>query len=208
MKRSKPFFCALTALAFCSAATAQSGAATGPRTYATLGYTVGGDVLVTGTYSNTGEAFTLRAGQGFLAMVGVQYPLSDKWSGQAAVGYHYDRTHGDGWNFEFTRFPAELMVHYALNDDWRVGLGGRYSLDPKFKSLGTFASQGSRRLSASPGAVLELQYMLYPLRTSTAGRGAAGGISLKWAQENYTLKGVSSLARDGQHIAISLFGYF
>ena len=208
MKLPITLSCALATLALCGAAAAQSAAANGPKTYATLGYTVGGDVLVTGTYSNTGEPFTLRAGQGFLAMVGVQHPLSDKWTGQAAVGYHYDRTNGDGWNFEFTRFPAEVMVHYALNDDWRFGLGARYAFDPKFKSLGTFASQGNRRLTASPGAVVELQYMLYPLRTSMAGRGAAGGISLKWAQENYTLKGVSSLERDGQHIAISLFGYF
>jgi hypothetical protein len=208
MKLLTPLFCGLAALALCGTAAAQSAAGAGPRTYATLGYTVGGDVLVTGTYSNTGESFTLRAGQGFLAMLGAQYPLADKWSAQAAVGYHYDRTTGDGWNFKFTRFPVEMMVHYALNDDWRVGLGGRYALEPKFKSLGTYASQGNNRLSASAGAVLELQYMLYPLRTSVAGRGAAGGISLKWAQESYTLKNVRSLERDGQHIAISLFGYF
>jgi hypothetical protein len=176
------------------------------KTFASLGYTAGGDVLVDGRYSNTGERFTLRAGQGLQALVGLQYPLAGNLSAQAAVGYHYDRTNGAGWNYQFTRFPLEVMVHHALNDNWRVGLGGRYSIDPTFKSLGTNASLGNSSLRASPGAVAELQYMLYPLRAS--GGGAAGGISLKWAQERFQLKDVKTLERSGQHIAVSLFTYF
>ena len=48
--------------------------------------------------------------------------------------------------------------------------------------------------------------MLYPLRAS--GSGAAGGISLKWAQERFRLKEVKTLERSGEHIAVSLFTYF
>lgn len=196
----------LAGLAVSGATLAQSGPAVGMKTFASLGYTAGGDVLVDGRYSNTGERFTLRAGQGLQAMVGLQYPLAGNWSAQAAVGYHYDRTNGAGWNYQFTRYPVELMVHNTLNENWRIGLGARHSLEPTFKSSGTQASMGNSSLRASPGAVVELQYMLYPLRAS--GSGAAGGISLKWAQERFRLKEVKTLERSGEHIAVSLFTYF
>ena len=201
MKHLKPPLLAAL-LAISAAASAQS--ASGLKSYASLGLTGGGDVLVDGRYSNTGGRFTLRAGQGVLAMVGVQVPLAESWTAQAAVGYHHDRTNGDNWNFEFTRYPAELMMHHALNADWRVGLGARYSLQPKFKAVGTAAALGNSSLSASPGPVLEVQYMLYPVRPQAPG----GGISLKIAQERFNLKDVKTLERSGQQIGLSLFTYF
>lgn len=45
-------------------------------TFASFGNTMGGDVLVAGRYTNTGKDFTLRAGQGLQAMLGVQYQWS------------------------------------------------------------------------------------------------------------------------------------
>jgi frataxin-like iron-binding protein CyaY len=208
MKYLKTLSCVLVGLTLCSSALAQSHTDPGLKTYASLGYSAGGDVLVDGIYSNTGKPFTLRAGQGIQYMLGVQYQWANNWSAQAALGYHYDRTNGDGWNFKFTRYPVELMVHHALNDDWRVGLGARYSIDPTFKSLGTKAEFGNSSLNASPGAVGEIQYMLFPLSAAGPGRGAAGGISLKWAQERFRLNGVNSLERNGQHVALSIFTYF
>ena len=203
----------LTSLVLSGAVMAQTAAPSVPslpvtpaaiKAYASLGYSVGGDLLVDGTYSNAGGPFTLRAGQGLQYAVGFQYQLTDRWSAQAALGYHTDRTNGDGWNFEFTRYPVEMMVHYSLNDDWRVGLGGRYSLDPKFKSLGTAEFLGTSSLNPSLGGVAEVQYMLFPSRAS----GNAGGLSLKLAQESFKLNGVNTLTRNGEHIAFSVFAYF
>jgi len=208
MKFLKTLPYVLMGLTLSSFALAQSHTDPGFKTYASLGYSAGGDVLVDGIYSNTGKPFTLRAGQGIQYMLGVQYQWANNWSVQAALGYHYDRTHGDGWNFKFTRYPLELMAHHPLNDDWRVGLGARYSLDPKFKSSGTASDYGNSSLSASPGAVGEIQYMLFPLNASGPDRGGAGGISLKWAQERFRLEGVNTLERNGQHIALSIFTYF
>jgi hypothetical protein len=200
--------CGLTLLGLSAAACAQFNPQDRVRTFVSFGHTMGGDVLVNGRYSNSGKDFTLRAGQGLQAMLGLQYQWSSAWSGQAALGYHYDKTNGDGWDFKFTRFPLEVMVHHAINDDWRVGLGLRYSLDPKFKSVGTAAWLGSSPLRAAVGPVAEVQYFLWPLSSSGGGRGASGGISVKLVDENFKLKSNTGIERSGQHLGLALFSYF
>ncbi len=208
MKKISGLLYSLALLSVSVSAAAQVSQAGRVTTFASFGNSMGGDVLVSGRYTNTGRDFTLRAGQGLQAMLGVQYQWSSTWSAQAAVGYHYDKTQGQNFDFKYTRFPVEAMVHYALNDDWRVGLGLRYALFAKFKSMGEVAYLGTSDLQASPGAVAEVQYMLWPLSESGPGRGASGGLSLKVAEESYRVKGATSIERDGKHFAISMFSYF
>lgn len=208
MKIPPHLFYSMLLLGLSASASAQLIANDRVRTFVSFGPTMGGDVLVNGRYTNIGKDFTLRAGQGLQAMLGLQYQWSSSWSGQAALGYHYDKTNGDGWDFKFTRFPLEMMVHYAVNDDWRVGVGVHYSLDPKFKGVGNKAFYGSTVLKSSPGPMAEVQYMLWPLSASGSGRGAAGGISLKVVEETFRVKGSNSVERNGQHLGISLFSYF
>jgi hypothetical protein len=124
------------------------------------------------------------------------------------VGFHFDKTNGSNFNFKYSRIPLEVMAHYAINDDWRVGAGLRYSLSAKFKSDGDLAYLGTSKLQASPGAIAEVQYMLAPLSESGAGRGASGGLSLKLVDESFKVKGASTVERNGQHWALSLFSYF
>lgn len=208
MKIPSRLFYSLILLGYCVSASAQLTVNDRVRTFVSFGPTMGGDVLVNGRYTNTGKDFTLRAGQGLQAMLGMQYQWSSAWSGQAALGYHYDKTNGVEGDFKFTRFPLEMMVHYAVNDDWRVGVGVHYSLDPKFKGVGNQSYYGSTVLKSSPGPIAEVQYMLWPLSGSGPGRGAAGGISMKVVEETFRVKGSNSVERSGQHLGISLFSYF
>ena len=189
-------------------AAAQGSQAGRTTTFVSFGNSMGGDVLVSGKYTNNGKDFTLRAGQGLQAMLGMQYQWSNTWSAQAAVGFHFDKTNGSNFNFKYSRIPLEVMAHYAINDDWRVGAGLRYSLSAKFKSDGDLAYQGTSKLQASPGGIAEVQYMLAPLSESGAGRGASGGLSLKLVDESFKFKGASTVERNGQHWALSLFSYF
>ena len=178
------------------------------RTFASVGYSSGGDVLVNGVYSNTGEQFTLRAGKGLQATVGASYALAEGWSAQAALGYHVDRTNGSNFNFTFSRWPVELMLYRELNSDWRIGAGLRYSAAARFESSGTRQRLGTRKLSASVGPMLDLQYFLVPLKESGQGRGAAGGVGLKWVSEKFHGNEVSRFERDGQHLALYAFAYY
>ncbi len=200
-------FYSLALLSLSVSAAAQDSQAN-RTTFVSFGGSMGGDVLVSGKYTTTGKDFTLRAGQGLQAMLGLQYQWSNTWSAQAAVGFHFDKTNGSNFNFKYSRIPLEAMVHYAINDDWRVGAGLRYALSAKFKSDGDTAYLGSNELQASPGGIAEVQYMLAPLIESGPGRGASGGISLKLVDESFKVKGARTVERSGQHWALSLFSYF
>lgn len=178
----------------------------GWKTYAAIGYTTGGDVLVDGQYLNTGESFTLRAGKGAQVMVGQMYRLNEDWSVQAALGFHGDETKGTNGNFRFTRVPLELMVHRSLGSSWRVGLGLHKSLASKFNTSGEVSGYGSFSLTSEVGGVAEVQYLLQPL--GGPGEGASAGFSVKVVDERFKVKEIQSVQRNGRHIGVSLFTYF
>jgi hypothetical protein len=207
MTKISALFYSLALLSLSVSAAAQDSQAK-RTTFVSFGNSMGGDVLVSGKYTTSGKDFTLRAGQGLQAMLGLQYQWSNTWSAQAAVGFHFDKTNGSNFNFKYSRIPLEAMVHYAINDDWRVGAGVRYALSAKFKSDGDAAYLGTSKLQASPGGIAEVQYMLAPLSESGPGRGASGGVSLKLVDESFKVKGASTVERSGQHWALSLFSYF
>lgn len=178
------------------------------KTFASFGYTAGGDILVNGNYSDTGKSYTLKAGNGWQGMLGAQYNLATDWTAQVALGYHYDRTNGVGGNFKYTRWPLQLSAHYALSPNWRLGVGMHQSQGVKFESIGSRAPFGNYTMKSRLAPLAEVQYLLFPLENAGAGLGAAGGVSLKWVDERFEVQGLNGFKRDGKHLAISLFTYF
>lgn len=178
------------------------------RTYASVGYSAGGDVWVKGAYRDSKETYSIKAGQGMQAMVGAQYQMAQDWYVQGAVGFHQDRTNGSDGNYFFTRWPLELAVYRALRPEWRVGVGVRHASRARFKSEGVVQAFGTYSLKTVPGPLVEVQYFLVPLRESGPGRGASGGLSLRWVDEKFKSDGPWKVERDGQHWALTAFAYF
>lgn len=206
MKHFSGIFISLLALASLPAAADPTQSGSPWRTYASVGYTNGGDVLISGKYRDTQRPYTLRAGKGLQVMAGALYRFDSDWSVQAAVGYHRDKTNGQDGDFQFSRWPVHVAVFRSLGNDWRVGLGAYHSLGAKLKSYGVVAPYGNWSLKSSPAPMLEVQYLFQPL--SATGGTPVGGVSFRFVDERFEIPAARDIERDGRHLAISLFSYF
>ena len=137
----KKFVFALTALlATIGAAQAQTSPLHG---LAGLGISAGGDNLATANYTN-GHSQDIKAGSGVYFTVGANYRLNEQFSLQGTFNFHVDDTNATNGNIKFQRFPIELLGYYHVSNDWRIGGGLRYVMDPKLSSSGV-ASGMKRR---------------------------------------------------------------
>jgi len=125
-----------------------------------LGATVGGDNLITATYTN-GDTTNLRAGAGVVITGGVDYKLQDDISLQASVSYHTDNANADNGSVKFQRFPVELLGFYHVTPQFRLGAGARYVTSAKLTSSGV-ASGNNVDFDSTLSPVIEGEYLLTP----------------------------------------------
>jgi hypothetical protein len=136
----------------------------GVRMLAGLGVTLGGDQIgKTVAYSN-GPSTTLHAGGTVDLRGGIAYQLQGQPVAlELSIGYHFDKANAENGDVSFTRFPLELIAHYALDDTWRVGLGARKSLSAKVSSSGVgvyYAQDAKYTGEVSP--LVEVEYFMSP----------------------------------------------
>lgn len=171
------------------------------RFVSSLGYSMGGDSLVAGNFANTGEAYSIRAGKGLEVTVGAEYQMTPAWTARATLGWQKDSVKGTNGEFNFQRYPLELLGLYDLMPSWRIGGGLHRSISAKLSSSGVVSSYGSPSYDGSTGFALVGQYLFRPgelgdnkLRT---------GIEARYVKESFTQKNTGT-KYSGDHLGVAL----
>lgn len=202
----KQLLSALVAVALSSSAVWAQETPSPWKWVGTLGVSFGGDTLAAGTYSNTGDSFSIKAGSGLLLAVGGAYQVAPQWTVQSTIGYHFDSTNAKNGDVEFARMPLELLGFYSLNDAWRVGAGVRSAGSAKLKSSGAAAGLGDYSFSNSVGQILEVQYM-FGANPDGADRKFRMGLAGRLVKEDFTAKATNK-SFNGNHVGLNLMVYY
>lgn len=176
------------------------------RLFGSVGYGLGGDALVSGTWTD-GTPWDLKAGKGAVVALGGDLRLTDSLSIQGSVGYHRNSVDGTNGNVVFSRVPVELLALYAVTEQVRLGLGARKSQSAKVQGGGVAASV-SEPYESGAGAVAEVQYLFSA--PSKSERAPEFGVYLRYVKESFKAKNASwdDEKRDGSHIALGLMFYY
>lgn len=179
------------------------------RAYANVGYGMGGEALVSGRYTD-GSGFELLAGNGWVMAVGADLRISDSISIQASAGQQRNRINAANADFDFQRYPIELLGFYALSEQVRLGLGARKVYNAKLTGTDAgYGWAGTGNYDSNVGAVLEAQYLFSP--PSLTERKLVTGVNLRFVKENFTLaaeSGGTGVAKRGDHVALGLVFYY
>jgi hypothetical protein len=125
------------------------------------GITAGGDKLGTTVQYSDGSAVDLNAG-GLLALyAGMDYRYPNKVSVQATIGYHVDDRSAKNGSVRFDRYPFEMLAYYGITDQFRLGGGVRYVMNPKVSGSG-IASGTAYEFDSTTGAIIEGEYFFTP----------------------------------------------
>lgn len=167
------------------------------------GFTFGGDTLATVQYDpddDGPDSAKVHAGGLIAINAGVEVQFTDIVSGQALIGYHFDRANGSNGNVRFERYPLELLGHFRVTDWFRMGGGLRYTGAAKLRASGA-GSQFAANEDFKPafGAVFEGEF--FPLQSF--------GIKLRYVSEKFRSKTFPQLPdADGSHGGVYFNFYF
>lgn len=194
---------AIALIAAASAAQAQSAPNNVPtyeekplRFFVGAGITFGGDTLATVTYTD-GTKDDVTAGGIIQIDTGLDYRFGEQFSAQASIGYHVNDTRAaKNGGVTFSRVPVELVGYYHLNDQWRLGVGGRYITGGKLKGNGA-ASSIQADYKNTNGVLVEAEYFSSPKL----------GIKVRFVKEEYEEIGLPGKI-DGSHVGIFASYYF
>jgi len=148
----------LPALAFALAAAFPVGShAVDVRPLLKLGIDFGGETLGTVTFTD-GSTQSIKSNQGFYLGGGALIRVTDSKDIEVEVSLSYkeDSINASNGNVKFTRMPVDALVFYRFPQQFRVGGGLTYHLNPK-ESCSGFAgcsNKGIRqraRLGAAGG---------------------------------------------------------
>ncbi len=151
-----------------------------------MGLTGGGDTLATVVYTD-GSTDSIKSGGLVHVFGGAEFRLGQQVTMQATVGYHIDETTGasDG-SLRFSRYPIELLAHYHVAPNVKLGGGARFVNNAKIDSRGVLS--GARvEFDNTVGAVIEGEWMVTPTI----------GLKLRYVSERYKASGVSVDANHG-----------
>ncbi len=160
-----------------------------------VGANFGGGTLATVTFTD-GSTQNVKAGQGLHFFVGGEYRFTRQVTAQATLGYQYATTQqATNGSLKFTRVPVEVLGHYALTDNWRVGGGLRFVRSPELKGSGVL--DGSVKFGSTTGVVLEGEYLFNP----------AFGLKLRTTHESYKAQGATDSV-SGNNLGLYVVGYY
>ena len=132
-----------------------------PRWLVGFGLFGGGDTLAHVTFTD-GSSQNVTAGGGASFYAGAEFRTSDAVSFQTTLGYHFRTTQeASNGDVTFSRWPLDLLGHFKVNDQFRIGGGAQIELSPKLKGSGV-ASPATMNFSTATGAVLEGEYLFTP----------------------------------------------
>jgi hypothetical protein len=173
-----------TALALAVVAGAQAQERT-VRGVLGVGVTGGGDTLATVVYTD-GSTDSIKAGGLVHLYGGAEFRVAPQFTLQGNVGYHVDRTSGySNGSIRFSRYPIELLGHFAVTPSVRLGGGARFVNNAKIDTSGVLS--GTRvDFDNTVGAVFEAEWLVLP----------SLGLKARYVSERYKVNGVSV---DGNH---------
>jgi len=165
------------------------------------GFTFGGDTLATLDYVDDDvDDAKIHAGGLIAVNAGVEVQFTPMVSGQALIGYHFDRANASNGNVRFERTPFELLGHFRVNNWFRLGGGARYTSGAKLRSSG-FSSASAPDVDFKPtwGTVVEGEFFPLP----------SFGIKLRYVAEKFKVKNSSNdQTLDGNHGGVYFNYYF
>jgi hypothetical protein len=158
-----------------------------------VGVTGGGDTLATVVFTD-GSTDSIKAGGLVHVYGGAEFRLGEQVTMQATIGYHVDETNGaSNGSLRFSRYPIELLAHYQVAPNVRLGGGARFVNNAKIDSRGVLS--GARvDFDSTVGAVIEGEYLVTPNI----------GLKLRAVNEKYKAGGVSV---DGNHVGFYFSWY-
>jgi hypothetical protein len=175
---------------------AHAGDTGGIRGLVGLGLTFGGETIGKVVYEN-GDTSTLHSSGVADLRGGMEYQLQGQPVAlELSIGYHFDKVNAKNGDASFTRFPLELIGHYALNEYWRVGFGLRKSLSTELQV--NFSGGSTTKFTSSVGPLIEAEYFVTP-QFSFKGR---------YVVENFTSDDVYKDKLKGSHGGIYGMFYF
>jgi hypothetical protein len=181
--------------AFAGNASAQTQPASPFNFFLGAGLTFGGDKLAEANYTN-GDSSKLTAGALLQLNGGVRFQAGEKVTISGSVGYHVDNANASNGSLRFDRFPVELLAHYAVNEQWRLGGGVRFVSGPELSSSGV-ASGNNAKFDSATGAVIEAQYMINP----------KSAVAIRYVSEKYGIQGFTGKV-DASHGGVFFNYYF
>ena len=147
--------------------------------------TGGGDKIASVEFQNGGSR-DITAGGLVQIWGGAEYhEQGSPFAFQGTIGYHFDSTNADNGSQRFDRFPIELIALYSFDPKFRIGVGARYALSPKFRSDGA-GSVGNFNFSSRIAPMLLGEWLITP----------SMGLQLRYVHETYKIDGFSI---DGSH---------
>ncbi|TDM08612.1 MAG: hypothetical protein C4K60_04095 [Ideonella sp. MAG2] len=158
-----------------------------------LGLTYGGDKVDEARYTD-GTKTEITAGSLAQFYVGFEARF-ELMTAQINVGYHFQRANASNGSLSYERYPVEMLAHYKLTPQWRIGGGVRRISEAKLNGTGV-ASGHDLKLGASTGPVLEAEYLF----------SANSGLKARVAKDSYTLSTGKEV--DGSHFGVMWTYYF
>lgn len=157
--------------------------------------TGGGDDLVTARYSN-GDTYTLRAGNLVHLQGGVEIFAGPVASVMLSAGYHFDHASARNGSITFSRIPIEAIGSVYLHPRWRIGVGARYTANPRLSGE-RFGTDLGESFKAGLGPVIEGEFFATPWL----------GIRVRAVAEKFKSKN-NAPDVDGNHIGVGVNFYF
>jgi hypothetical protein len=183
---------------------AQAGPESSVRPLLGGGLTAGGDTMVDVRLVNkAGQTLgnsRVRAGQLLQVYGGLEYQPVSRFSLQATVGYHWHNAEAADGQFKFSRYPVELLGHYHLNDNLRIGAGARLVRRPKLELHSSNPSNPGDevfKFDNTKGAVIEGEYVV----------DRKVGFKLRYVSEKYQAPAPFTGKVDGSHVGLLVNWY-
>lgn len=156
------------------------------RWYGAGGFSSGGDRITGGTITVTGTTrtipFEIRPGTATPLRLGAEYRFTNQLALRASAGRAVSDPTGSNGSLTFTTTSGELLGLYRVAGGLRFGLGVRQSYaDLK----GTGISAGDWRFTATPGVVLEAQYLFSNNDGAFVSTGPEFGFALRLVSEKF-----------------------
>jgi outer membrane protein W len=97
-----------------------------------LGIATGGEKLASIRYDDD-SSDSIKAGSGLALGGGLNYQINSDWSVQSNLAYFFDSDNADNADIAITRLTLDVIPYYQINDDFKVGTGITYHLNPEFE---------------------------------------------------------------------------
>jgi hypothetical protein len=177
------------------------------RFYGMAGTGFGGQSILKGSYTD-GSTWDVRTGLGLQYKLGVDYRVAPNFTVQGTIGRQRSSTNAWDAELALTTNSAELMGFYDMAPSWRLGAGVRVLTLAEVTGTGLATGLSVvGRYESTPGAVLELQYVLDTTPAKNGNDPGQFGISVRYVSENLK-PAAGGASKDGSHSELGLFMYY